>query len=305
MLGYTEQEIRTYFAQHLAALAAKKSLKLDEMLAALREKYNGYTFGFDVDTEQLATSVYNPFALNYVFHQQQMLDQWFVSGTPSALIKKLQEAEFAALDQNNLVVEFNTLKASCNPDKMTALSMLYYAGYVTVKSYHDGELVLDFPNVEVGQAMSKLLLPLITKTAEGNLREATKALKKILLASDLATLKDLLNHILAQIPYGLHGSRPQEHYYQTVFHLLLAAAGVVVTPEDMTNRGRIDLTVMVGSMVYLFELKMDQPATVAIQQIKDRDYATKYRTPGRKIMAVGIMMSKQERVVEELLFEEL
>ncbi len=335
VVGYTEQEIRTVFAEHLEAFALKNKLSTVDMMAVLQSQYNGYKFGVDVTTGDLSEGVYNPFGLNYVFQEQQQLAQWFASGSPTALIKKLARDQFADIEPQNLAFDFRVLENSCNPDNITGLSMLYYAGYLSLKNYTKSfggdEITLDFPNVEVGQSFSKLLLPLITKTDDNRIRAAVKALGKTLFYGKLDELHDLLNHILAQIPYGLHGARAastptadnnsnpaesaeeearidftaREHYYQTVFHLLLAAAGFVVSPEDMTNRGRIDITVILPKTVYLFELKMNQPAAVAIQQIKDRDYATKYRTPGCQIYAIGIALSDQKRTVEEVIWEQL
>ncbi len=200
---------------------------------------------------------------------------------------------------------------------MDPIMLLYYAGYTTMKSFHrttpgDGEVVLGFPNMETGISFSKLLLPLITKTDDNAMRDATKYLRRLLLANNLDGLKDCINHLLAQLPYELHGKQSKtekddlllrEHYYQTIFYLWLTAAGFFTTPEDMTNRGRIDLTVVINKMVYIFELKMDQSATAAIQQIKDRDYATKYRTAGRHIYAVGVALNVKDRCVDELAYE--
>ncbi len=67
----------------------------------------------------------------------------------------------------------------------------------------------------------------------------------------------------------------------------------------------MDITVLLPKIVYIFELKMNQSAATAIEQIKDRDYAAKYRASGRHIVAVGIALSTKERVVEEILFEEI
>ncbi len=317
MLGYTEQEIKTYFAEHLDALAKKDSVSTDAMLDTLRQQYNGYRFGVDLMTEKLSSRVYNPFGLNYVFKEQQLMSQWFSSGSPSALIKKLSEQGFQAIETKNMIMDFSTLKNSCGPDNMDPVMLLYYAGYTTIKSFErttpgDGEVVLGFPNMETGLSFSKLLLPLITKTDDNAMRNANKELRKIVLANNLDALKDCMNHLLAQLPYELHGKQGKtekedlvlrEHYYQTVFYLWLTAAGFLTTPEDMTNRGRIDLTVLLPNTVYIFELKMDQPAAAAIQQIKDRDYATKYRTPGRHIVGVGITLNVKDRCVDELLYE--
>ncbi len=182
MLGYTEDEIKTFFPEHLAALADGYKVPVPAMLERLRGQYNGYTFGVNDKTASLVGSVYNPFAINHVFHQQQMVDQWFVSGTPSALLAKLREKQIKAIDAEELYIEFNILKASCEPDQMTAVALLYYAGYMTLKNYtiQQKSVTLDFPNAEVAQATSRHLLPLITCKEDTNFGPITRKLNSLL-----------------------------------------------------------------------------------------------------------------------------
>jgi len=74
LLGYTEQELQDYFAEHLASLASGYKKTMPEMLEILREKYNGYSFGINDMVGNIVGSVYNPFALNYVLNEQQLLE---------------------------------------------------------------------------------------------------------------------------------------------------------------------------------------------------------------------------------------
>lgn len=157
LVGYTEQEIRTFFADHLAALAEKNNISTEDMISTLRKKYNGYKFGIDIGINTLSQGVYNPYALNYVFAEQQLLDKWFTSGSPTALIKKLAEKQFKALTPQALTIAFNRLNESCSPDDITTLSLLYYAGYVTLKNYADTKVTLDFPNSNASLAYKMLL----------------------------------------------------------------------------------------------------------------------------------------------------
>lgn len=305
LLGYTEQEIKDNFPEHLENLAQGYKKTTPEMLVALKEKYNGYSFGVDDKAGCVIGSVYNPFAINYVFHQQQLIEQWFASGTPTLLIDKLKSQSFAGIDTSELRIKLGVLKNSYNPDEITSLSLLYYAGYVTIKNYlpQSGLLVLDFPNAEVAQSLSLYLLPQITEKRLSAFGLITEKINTLLYDQDLSDLKDLFNQALAQLPYHMFGT--QESYYQTVFYLLLNASSVITFAEDMSNRGRADITVLLPKAVYIFELKMNQPAAVGIEQIKERGYAEKYRTPARQVYLIGIELSKAKRVIKDLIFEKL
>ena len=305
LLGYTQQEINDNFPEHIQGMCKKLSKNHAEFFEILQEQYNGYAFGIDTDNATINGAVYNPFAINHVFHRQQLVEQWFASATPTFLIQKLKERSFAGFDPSELVFSFGELNDSCNPDKITALSLLYYAGYMTLKAYNKRQktVSIDFPNAEVAQAFSGALLQEIMNRPISSFGIITRKINDLFYANNLQELKETLNQALAQMPYHLFGT--QESYYQSIIYLLFNASSVVTLAEDMMNRGRMDITVLLPESVYIFELKMNQSATVALQQIKSRDYAAKYRHLGRKIYAVGIELSNGDRIIKDLQFEML
>jgi hypothetical protein len=307
LLGYTEEEIKTFFAEHLEALAKTYEKTADEMMLALREKYNGYRFGVNIATTKLSNGVYNPYALNYVFEKQQQIDKWFASGSPTALIKKLADDNFSGLNPKNLMVEFKTLDDSCSPSDITSLSLLYYAGYMTIQRYGDGDVTLDFPNLHVAQAFAKKLLPVLLQKSIELVNQLVRELNSIFKQQRLDDFKNILNDILASVAYQVltrpHDPVPLENLYQIAFHCTFLACNVRTVIEDMTNRGRIDISVELPDIVYLFELKMDEAATNAIAQIKERDYARKFKHTGKKVYAIGVSVSSKKRFVQELVWE--
>ncbi|NEX23784.1 hypothetical protein G3480_26560 [Thiorhodococcus mannitoliphagus] len=82
-----------------------------------------------------------------------------------------------------------------------------------------------------------------------------------------------------------------------VFDSYFAAVGLDITLEDATNQGRIDMTVRFNGRIYLFEFKMVElaPEGHALQQIKGRGYAEKYRALGQPIHLVGVEFSREGR----------
>jgi hypothetical protein len=67
--------------------------------------------------------------------------------------------------------------------------------------------------------------------------------------------------------------------------------------EDTTNHGRIDMTVLFNHNVYIFEFKVEEltPSGKALQQIKDRNYADKYKARNEPIYLIGVEFSKNNR----------
>lgn len=90
-----------------------------------------------------------------------------------------------------------------------------------------------------------------------------------------------------------------EGYYASVFYAYFVAAGLDVRVEDATNLGRIDMTVRLGARIYLFEFKVVDSAAggKALQQIKEKRYADKYRAEGMAVYMIGVEFSRSERNV--------
>ncbi|MBM3893864.1 hypothetical protein FJ365_05740 [Candidatus Dependentiae bacterium] len=317
LLGYTEDEISIFFAEHLQALAAKANTSIDAMMDILRRKYNGYVFGVDILAKTLGCSVYNPFALNYVFNDLQLLDKWFASGSPTAMMKKLSAEGFTGFDAKRLNIEFNTLNTSCSPTNITPISMLYYAGYVTMHNCYldtSGEnpvvmLQLNFPSSEVRNAYAKHLLPELLNKSFDHINQFALQIKDIFREQKLADLQEVLNDLLSTTTYQIftrsHDRAPKENLYQIAFHCLFIVANFKSVMEDSTNQGRIDITVELPHVVYLFELKMNEPADSAIQQIKHTDYPKKFKLTQRTVYGIGVSIDKEKRTVSELAWEML
>lgn len=49
--------------------------------------------------------------------------------------------------------------------------------------------------------------------------------------------------------------------------------------------------------VYLFEFKCNQSAAVALAQMRERDYAARYRGAGKQITLVGVNFSAEQRII--------
>ena len=72
-----------------------------------------------------------------------------------------------------------------------------------------------------------------------------------------------------------------------------------LVPEDDSNPGRLDLRLRFNGQLWLFEFKVAElaPEGRALQQIKDRHYADKYRVEGLPIHLIGIEFSRTQRTL--------
>ena len=84
-----------------------------------------------------------------------------------------------------------------------------------------------------------------------------------------------------------------------MFYAYFASLGLDLIPEDSSNVGRLDLTLKFNHNVYLFEFKVVELSSdgSALHQIKNRDYAAKYRVLNQPIHLIGVEFSKASRQV--------
>ena len=122
------------------------------------------------------------------------------------------------------------------------------------------------------------------------------------LAEVFAGLEAHFQALFASIPQDWHRNNPiarYEGYYASVFYAYFASLGLDLTPEDSSNRGRLDLALRFNRQVYLFEFKVVElePEGQALQQIKARGYADKYWAEGLPIHLIGVEFSRERRAV--------
>ena len=88
-----------------------------------------------------------------------------------------------------------------------------------------------------------------------------------------------------------------EGYYASVFHAYLMALEMDVRVEDSSAAGRLDMALLLNGHVTLFEFKVVESASAgtAIAQLRQRDYAAKYRGRGEPIHLLGIEFSRESR----------
>ncbi len=85
-----------------------------------------------------------------------------------------------------------------------------------------------------------------------------------------------------------------------MLYAFFASLDARIIPEDITNHGQVDMTVMLGDHVYVMEIKVvDAEApepNPALEQIRTRGYAQKYQgLPGKSVHEVGLVFSRKER----------
>ncbi len=83
-------------------------------------------------------------------------------------------------------------------------------------------------------------------------------------------------------------------------YCFLASLGYDIIPEDTTNKGNIDLTMILPASVWIFEFKVSKSGTEPtspspIAQINEKGYADKYLDTGKAVYKVGMVFDPEKR----------
>jgi len=278
--GYTQEELEKYFKEYL------EGVNLEEV----KEWYNGYNF--------LGEKLYNPFDILLYLDSKRFDSYWYKTGTPSFLIKLIKEREYDVSELENKIVKKNVLeKFDLEETRIEAL--MFQTGYLTIKEVYNKEYgqeyKLGFPNKEVRISFNEDILPLVLKD---EIREnIVDKIIEILKRERLDDLREQIEVLISNISY-VH-FKGESSYVIAIFSLLYTT-GLNVITEDNTNKGRIDLTIIVNkSIVYIMELKVieeEKEKGKAIRQIQEKEYYKKYMNY-EKIYIVGIEINKEKKKI--------
>jgi hypothetical protein len=283
--GYTEAEMTKVFAEHLQNKSREE----------IRKWYNGYSW--------LAEKVYNPFSVLNYLRSGEFRNYWFESGTPEFLLKLFLARKYLAPALQNTVAT-ERLLGSFDVDSIEIETIMFQTGYLTIQDRQQfGNLTayrLDFPNLEVRMSFTDSLSAYLV--SQRDVYEKCKInLYQALSAARIDDIGKIFHTLFAAIPhdwYRKNNLSEYEGYYASIFYCYFTALGLDVTAEDTTNHGRIDMTVRLDNRVFIFEFKvvdLDKTAGTALEQIRKKGYAEKYRGQNLDIYLIGVEFDRNER----------
>ena len=297
LCGITDEELELYFHEPMQELAVENGYSYDEMREVLRRQFDGYHFG------KRLKGVYNPFSILNTFFKMDIRDYWFKTGTPTYLVRLLQDNHENLNDLTGKYYDESDF-VDYRADKEMPLPMIYQSGYLTIKDY-DREMrtyLLDFPNDEVKKGFVTMTANsyLSTKEDAGSwVRSAVIALKR----GEIEKFKTLLTSFLASIPYTVRrkeNETEKERYFTYTLYLIFRIASCYITYiEKEQSYGRLDCCVETPKYVYIFEFKLDGSAEAALKQIDDMGYANEFLASGKPIYKIGVNISSETGTVAD------
>ncbi len=300
--GITHKELEYYFSNDIQAFADKKKISYNEMVAQLKRWYDSYLFHED------GTKVFNPVSLFNALQKKDIQNYWYQTGTPTFLMQRLRSTnyDYRLLD-GDVKYDKNRLINYKDGDFSELIPLLYYSGYLTIKSVYEDEIAeytLGFPNNEV---KISFLTNIIDEFYHSDIQSGFDYLDftRDFRSGNVEDVMKRFQALFETLPYANDKNVTLiERDFQNVIFLVFSILGYNTISEPHFSKGRADVILINNDFVYIFEFKVDQDAQTALNQINIKNYAGRYNMDGRKIFKIGANFSSTEKNLTEWVVEE-
>ena len=286
--GYTEEELKKAFAEHIADIAQEQDSTPDNVLATIKHWYNGYQF--TRSTER----VYNPFSTLGYMNERESKSYWYDTATPSFLIQELKKHPEESISLEEVNATYSELSNKSIIDQLDIKTLMFQTGYLTIKEYDaDSErYTLGLPNEEVREAFTESLLKHLTPKVYTRSTVCSSALRE----QDLPSFFAEINTFFAELHYRFFIDA-RERTYHLMLQCMLRGMGLNVISESAMNRGVVDILIRLPKTYYLLELKLDKTPEEALAQIHEKQYFAPHLHQGKQLALVGINFSSKTRAI--------
>ena len=290
--GITEEEMLTQMSDYIDEFANNKGKSREEVIMSLKRQYDGYHFTWP------SPDIYNPFSLLNSVQDCMFKSYWFESGTPTFLIEKLKEFHVIPSMLKPCSIMASAFDAPTE-NMSSIMPLLYQSGYFTIKDYDEiGDIyTLYLPNNEIRIGLMESLLPNYIQRDSYKGLTAVAEMYRALYNDNLDGMLRLLQTYLLTIPQC--DNTNYEGHYQQLLYVIFSLLGRYVDVEVRTSNGRVDMVMNSGKALYLFELKLNQSAEAAMNQINLKDYPSRFALSGLPIIKVGINFDMEKHSLRD------
>lgn len=273
LLGFTDEEIKQYFHEHIAAFAQAKKRTQISIIQEMKEHYNGYRFS------QKPITVYNPFGVLYYLKEQETRNYWYESGTPLILVNLLNKQLTSLETIGNVGFEADTLDVF-DMSNIPLIILLLQTGYLTIKDYNaaTNKFTLDYPNVYIEEAFKKNVIEALAHSNAVTIEQALYLSKKAFLTNNLELLKEGLNNLFAYLKTPL--SLESQDFFCIVFTYLFDLLDGTISSAITRQKDFLLVTLETDSYYYKGMINYKGPLTSEESVLKkDRNVTNKTYIP--------------------------
>lgn len=296
--GITKEEIVRDMRPDIEAMAERYGISYEAMLQKLKEYYDGYHFCWP------SPDIFNPFSLITAMSKKKLGAYWFESGTPTYIIELLRKyhtlpSEIGNEESNSN--EFNVPIEQASNYK----ALLYQAGYLTIKNadIEYDAYTLDIPNKEVRIGLMNSLIPSYVVPNRGDVYSVLLCMARAVDKGDIQTALVSLQTFLGTVPQC--DNTNYEGHYQQMLYVIFSLLGMYADVEVRTPRGRVDMVLRSKTNVFIVELKLNQSAESAMNQIDLKQYPERFALYPLPKVKVAINFSSEEKNITDWKIEEI
>lgn len=291
--GISETELHEYFDESISELSSANEMSKEECYVKLKSMYDGYHFCED------SIGIYNPFSLLNTFQNKKFREYWFETGTPGFLVEVMRKTSFDVTTLENQTVD-STLMSNADAIFENPVPYLFQSGYLTITGYNDMFRLyrLGFPNQEVKNGFLNCLLKYyVPMSPDMSGTTLIYQLWHSIIEGNPKSFMQILSSLFANTSYQIQGETEKD--FQYAMYIISALLGEYVQVERTTSNGRIDLIIQTKEFIYIFELKVNADADVALRQIDEKGYARPFEGDSRKLFKIGVNFSTATRRIED------
>ncbi len=296
--GITKEELLTQMSSDIDELSHKLQLTREETIQQLKNHYDGYHFSWP------SPDIFNPYSLLNCFADGKMNAYWFTSGTPTYLINMIRKFNVRPTDIGMMYAKSTAFDAPTE-NMRTITPLLYQSGYITIKEYDQLSQLytLDLPNKEIKVGLFESLLPNYLEGMYAQNGDVTIARMSVLIRQkNMDGALQLLQDFLGTVPY-CNVTNYEGHYQQMLFIIFSLLTEYLIDVEVHTPNGRVDIVMLTRTDLYILELKLNQTAQAAMQQINLKNYRQRFALSGKPITKVGINFDSTQGNITDWVIE--
>lgn len=284
--GITEGELMHYFADDVAAMAAKNNMTVDECVAKLKQRYGGYRF------DGKSEPVMSPYSL-----LRALADKGFhyygVRMITYPCIERVIRRSGCRLPDIHEGIFYSSSLCTSDYSAKTPVPSLFQSGYFTLNRC-DLDIIptyeLDYPNRDVEYQ----LLTNLIKIYAPNYARMSSIVRKPTCDAREGRANDFMETIQEFLEGDNHKACDDEGaYFQNAIYIIFRLLGFHMDVEMKFTDDVADLTIGANDYAYAIRIMRDTPADEALKQVEEKENSTE----GRKLIKIGVAYDTATRKI--------
>lgn len=128
--------------------------------------------------------------------------------------------------------------------------------------------------------------------SEGNAAPTVMQLREALESENLPLFFKLIDSLYAGIPERIFREKTKAAYH-AVLYTTLSLLGIQIRCAVGTGEGYADAVIETATHIYALEFKVGHPPEEALKQVRRRRYDAAYQSSSKKVLAVGVCVSRE------------